>query len=93
MWLPHRRQVPAHIRPIERHPEEKPQRRGIGITSTFSYHFQAALERGALTSLLDEFQPATLPVNLVYTGSRFLPIKMRAFLDFAAPRLRQVFAQ
>ena len=62
---------------------------GIGITSAFSYHFQAALERGALTSLLDEFQPATLPVNLVYTASRFLPIKMRAFLDFAAPRLRQ----
>ena len=66
---------------------------GIGITSAFSYHFQAALERGALTSLLDEFQPATLPVNLVYTASRFLPIKMRAFIDFAAPRLRQVFAQ
>jgi DNA-binding transcriptional LysR family regulator len=66
---------------------------GIGITSAFSYHFQAALERGALTSLLDEFQPATLPVNLVYTASRFLPIKMRAFLNFAAPRLRQVFAQ
>jgi DNA-binding transcriptional LysR family regulator len=66
---------------------------GIGITSVFSYHIQAALERGALTSLLDEFQPATLPVNLVYTASRFLPIKMRAFLDFAAPRLRQVFAQ
>jgi DNA-binding transcriptional LysR family regulator len=66
---------------------------GIGIASAFSYHFQAALERGALTSLLDEFQPATLLVNLVYTASRFLPIKMRAFLDFAAPRLRQVFAQ
>ena len=66
---------------------------GIGITSAFSYHVQAALERGALTSLLDEFQPATLPVNLVYTASRFLPIKMRAFLDLAAPRLRQVFAQ
>jgi DNA-binding transcriptional LysR family regulator len=66
---------------------------GIGITTAFSFHFQAALERGALTSLLDEFQPAALPVNLVYTASRFLPIKMRAFLDFAAPRLRQVFAQ
>ena len=66
---------------------------GIGITSAFSYHFQAALERGALTSLLDEFQPATLPVNLVYTASRFLPIKMRAFLDFAAPRLRRVLGE
>jgi DNA-binding transcriptional LysR family regulator len=65
---------------------------GIGITSAFSHHFKAALERGALTTLLDEFQPASLPVNLVYTANRFLPIKVRAFLDFAAPRLKRVFA-
>jgi hypothetical protein len=33
-----------------------------------------------LTTLLDEFRPAPLP------------IKVRAFLDFAAPRLKRVFA-
>jgi len=65
---------------------------GIGIASGFSYYAKTALERGALTTLLDEFQPAPLPVHLVYTANRFLPIKVRAFLDFAAPRLRQVFA-
>jgi DNA-binding transcriptional LysR family regulator len=65
---------------------------GIGITSAFAYHFQTALEREALTTLLDEFQPAPLPVNLVYTANRFLPIKVRAFLDLAAPRLKKVFA-
>ena len=31
-------------------------------------------------------------INLVYTANRFLPIKVRAFLDFAAPRLKRVFA-
>ncbi|WP_315837932.1 LysR family transcriptional regulator [Bradyrhizobium prioriisuperbiae] len=66
---------------------------GIGITSAYAYHFQAALERGALTTLLDEFQPASLPVNIVYTANRFLPIKVRAFLDFAAPRLKRGFAE
>jgi DNA-binding transcriptional LysR family regulator len=66
---------------------------GIGIVSGFSYYAKTALERGALTTLLDEFQPAPLPVHLVYTANRFLPIKVRAFLDFAAPRLRQVFAR
>jgi DNA-binding transcriptional LysR family regulator len=66
---------------------------GIGITSAFSYHFKPALERGALTTLLDEFQPATLPVNLVYAANRFLPIKVRAFLDFAAARLKREFAE
>jgi hypothetical protein len=45
-----------------------------------------------LTALLDEFQPATLPVNL-YTANRFVLIKVRAFLDFAAPRLKRVFAE
>jgi DNA-binding transcriptional LysR family regulator len=66
---------------------------GIGITSVLSYHIRKALERGELTTLLDEFQPATAPVNLVYTANRFLPIKVRAFLDFAAPRLNEIFAQ
>jgi hypothetical protein len=46
-----------------------------------------------LTTVLDEFQPPPLPVNLVYAANRFLPIKVRAFLDFAAPRLKRVFAE
>jgi DNA-binding transcriptional LysR family regulator len=64
---------------------------GIGITSAFAYHFRTDLERGA--SRLDEFQPTPLPVNLVYTANRFLPIKVRAFLDFAARRLKRIFAE
>jgi DNA-binding transcriptional LysR family regulator len=59
-----------------------------GITIVFSYHVAAALEAGTLTTILDEFQPAPLPLNLVYKAGRFLPIKLRAFLDFAAPRLK-----
>jgi DNA-binding transcriptional LysR family regulator len=51
---------------------------GIGITSAFAHNIQIAQERGALTTLLDEFQPATQPANLVYTANRFLPIKVRA---------------
>jgi len=27
-------------------------------------------------------------VHLVYPGERMIPLKLRAFLDFAAPRLR-----
>jgi DNA-binding transcriptional LysR family regulator len=66
---------------------------GIGITMAFAYSFQkAALESGTLTTVLDEFQPAALPVNLVYAANRFLPIKVRAFLDFATPRLKGALA-
>jgi hypothetical protein len=38
--------------------------------------------------LLDDVQPPAAPVNLVYAANRFLPIKVRAFLDFVAPRLK-----
>jgi DNA-binding transcriptional LysR family regulator len=66
---------------------------GLGITIALSYYFNVGLKCGALTTLLDEFRPATMPVNLVYTADRFLPVKVRAFLDFAAPRLKKVLAE
>jgi len=66
---------------------------GIGVTIAFSHHFQTALKSGNLITLLDEFQPPALPVNLVYAADRFLPIKVRAFLDFAAPRLKRALAE
>jgi len=63
-------------------------RAGIGLTLAFSYQVKASIEEGTLTTVLDEFQPETLPVNFIYTAGRFMPIKLRAFLDFAAPRLK-----
>jgi DNA-binding transcriptional LysR family regulator len=68
-------------------------RASIGITIAFAYQLQAAPEGGALTTVLDDFQPAPRPVNLVYAANRFLPIKVRAFLDFATPRLKRIFAE
>ena len=38
--------------------------------------------------MLEAFEPAPWPVSLVYSGQRCLPQKLRAFLDFAAPRLK-----
>jgi len=63
-------------------------RAGIGLTQAFSYHVAAAVGAGTLTTVLDEFQLPTQPVSIVYAAGRFLPIKLRAFLDFAVPRLR-----
>jgi DNA-binding transcriptional LysR family regulator len=61
---------------------------GAGISRLFSYHFAAAVKEGRLTILLEAFEPPPLPVNVVYLGGGRLPLKVRAFLDFAAPRLK-----
>src|SRR5262245_33813965 len=63
-------------------------RAGIGLTRAFSYYVGVAVESGTLTTVLDEFQLPARPVSFVYAAGRILPIKLRAFLDFATPRLR-----
>ena len=63
-------------------------RAGIGVTMAFSYHVAESIKSGELTPLLQHFQPPPLPVSLVYSPNRFMPVKLRAFLDFAQPRLK-----
>jgi DNA-binding transcriptional LysR family regulator len=61
---------------------------GTGIIRLFSYHVASAVKDGKLSLLLEEFEPPPLPINIVYLGGGLLPLKVRAFLDFAAPRLK-----
>jgi DNA-binding transcriptional LysR family regulator len=63
-------------------------RAGIGITVVFSYLAADWIKSGELVPLLQDFQPPPQPVNFVYSPNRFMPAKLRAFLDFATPRLR-----
>ena len=65
---------------------------GLGLTRVLSYQAAQAIEDGWLTIVLQSFEPEPWPVHLVYAGGRMLPIKLRAFLDFAAPRLRDRLA-
>jgi DNA-binding transcriptional LysR family regulator len=62
---------------------------GIGLTRVLSYQVQAATEQRALQVVLEGFEPPPIPINLVHAGQSPLPLKVRAFLDFAAPRLRE----
>lgn len=66
---------------------------GVGLTRVLSYQIEAALRSGTLRILLQEFEPAPWPVSLVHAGHGLLPVKLRAFLDFAAPRLKERLAQ
>jgi DNA-binding transcriptional LysR family regulator len=61
---------------------------GLGITRVLSYQVADAIQAGLLAVVLEEFEPVYSPISLVYIGQRLLPLKLRAFLDFAAPRLK-----
>ena len=63
-------------------------RAGIGIAEAFSYYVAETIKSGELTPLLQAFQPPPLPVSFVYSPNRFMPVKLRAFLDFTLPLLR-----
>jgi DNA-binding transcriptional LysR family regulator len=63
---------------------------GVGLTRVLSYQVAKAVQAGALTLVLGDFEPPAAPVSLVHGGQPILPLKLRAFIDFAAPRLRRV---
>jgi DNA-binding transcriptional LysR family regulator len=63
-------------------------RAGVGIAVVLSYQVAEFVRSGELTPLLRDFQPPPLPVSFVYSPNRFMPVKLRAFLDFALPRLK-----
>ena len=62
---------------------------GIGITRGLSSQAAAAVKAGKLKLVLRPFELPEIPVSLVHPEARLSPPKVRAFLDFAAPRLRQ----
>ena len=61
---------------------------GIGITRVLGYQAVDALARGAVHQVLTEFGREESPVSLLYPGGAHPPPKLRAFIDFAAPKLR-----
>lgn len=62
---------------------------GAGIARVLSYQIGKQVSTGSLVTLLDDCALPTSPVSLIYPGQRQIAHKMRAFLDFAAPLLRQ----
>jgi DNA-binding transcriptional LysR family regulator len=62
---------------------------GLGVTRVFSYQAARAVKDGALRLVLKRFEPPPLPISVIRAGQGPMPRKLRAFLDFAVPRLRE----
>lgn len=65
---------------------------GAGITRVLSYQVARPILAGELTVALAKYESEPWPVNFVYAGARLLPLKLRAFIDFAAPKLKERLA-
>jgi len=59
-----------------------------GITQVRCYQVIDAIDRGKLELVLRSFETDEAPLSFVYPSGRLIPLKLRAFLDFAAPRIK-----
>ena len=62
---------------------------GLGLVQATSYQVAPHVAEGRLVPVLADFDSEPVPVSLVHPGKRLIPLKLRAFLDFAGPRLER----
>jgi DNA-binding transcriptional LysR family regulator len=63
---------------------------GMGLTRVLSYQVAEELKQGSLIRVLRDYEPAPMPVQLVYPSARLIASRLRAFLDFAAGRIQRM---
>ncbi len=63
---------------------------GLGITRLMHYQVADELADGRLVRLLKDYEPKDLPIQLVYPHSLQLSPRVRAFVEWACPRLERV---
>jgi DNA-binding transcriptional LysR family regulator len=63
-----------------------------GPVQLYSYQAAPHVAEGTLEIVLDGYEIEPPPVNIVYPQGRLVPQKVRAFVEFAMPRLRECLA-
>jgi DNA-binding transcriptional LysR family regulator len=62
---------------------------GVGLTRVLSYQVARPVAAGTLRIVLGDYESIPRPVSFTYRSGALLPLKLRAFLDYATPRLRE----
>lgn len=62
-------------------------RAGAGLFQAYRFVVQEYLESGTLVEVLADFGGRSRPYNLLYPHSRFVPPRVRAFIDFLTARV------
>jgi DNA-binding transcriptional LysR family regulator len=65
---------------------------GVGATLLLEHDVAESVGSGKLRFILEEFEVDPLPVHLIYLSRDMMPMKLRRFIDFAVPKLREALA-
>lgn len=65
---------------------------GVGATMLLEHDVAEAVNAGKLRFILQEFEVEPIPVHLVHLSRDMMPVKLRRFIDFAVPQLREALA-
>jgi DNA-binding transcriptional LysR family regulator len=66
---------------------------GIGATLLLEHDVAPAIKSGDLQFILQEFEVEPIPIHLVHLSRDMMPVKLRRFIDFAVPELRESLAE
>jgi DNA-binding transcriptional LysR family regulator len=66
---------------------------GIGATLVLEHDVDAAIKAGKLNFVLQAFEVEPMPVHVVHLSRNVMPVKVRRFIDFAVPKLREELAE
>jgi DNA-binding transcriptional LysR family regulator len=61
---------------------------GLGIGMIPTFHFSDEIAKGRVKVLLKKYQPEPFPIHAVYPSRRFVPLKVRAMIDYLADEFR-----
>lgn len=61
---------------------------GLGVTRLLCYQALPAIRAKKLKLILRDYEPPPTPVSFVYRAGRSIPQKLKAFIDFASPRMK-----
>lgn len=66
---------------------------GIGATFVLEHDVHEAVRAGKLNYILQAFEVEPIPVHVVYLSRTAMPAKLRRFIDYAVPQLRELLAE
>ncbi|WP_028863884.1 LysR family transcriptional regulator [Psychromonas aquimarina] len=62
---------------------------GVGITQLPVWMVHEYLNNGRLTQILTDYTAASIPLNAIYPQNRYVPLKVRCFVDFLKKNLAE----